>query len=384
MTEHPNDGRARADRAISGDSDAAYARRDLRVITLAWREDAANPVIREQVVLRAGALAACGFDSAAVLAGSPHRELAGTGLPPVQFNERRSIIALARLVATALRSRDVDTILVCRNSVVASIAVLVRWVMRARGRIVHDARGWYEGHSLEQGEGRFLRAVKRLVDRVAYRHSDHSVVVSQALLGIALAHRATPRRVTVIPQFVPAPVPNDPPDVPAADVVYVGTAATAFQSTATVWSLLSSLAKRLPGTHFGWLDGSYEGDQPIFIRENLWRHRVPPDMVASVLALAHAGLVIRTPGLSNAVAAPTKAAQYRAAGCALITGPSPPSTAELALHSGGEVVTEPESPDAWARAVRAVLDRPRPARADYSQRVIDQWAAVMLDVANSR
>jgi glycosyltransferase involved in cell wall biosynthesis len=371
-----------ASRTTTEEHGAGYSRCDLRVTTLAWREEAANPVIREQVVLRAGALAASGFDSAVVFAGTPSRNLPGRNLPPVRFDERRSILALARLIAMVLRSGDGVTILICRNSVVASIAILVRRVTRARGHIVHDARGWYEGHSLEQGEGRFLRAVKRLIDRIAYRHSDHSVVVSQALLGIALAHRAAPGSVTVIPQFVPASVPNDPPDVPPADVVYLGTAATAFQSTATVESLLRSLAERLPSIRFGWLDGTYGDDQPVTIRKNLWRHRVAPDKVAGVLALAHAGLVIRTPGLSNAVAAPTKTAQYRAAGCAVVTGPNPPSTAEIALHSGGEVVIDPESAESWARAVRAALERPRPARVDYGEQPIDQWAAIIERMAH--
>jgi glycosyltransferase involved in cell wall biosynthesis len=373
--DHSNSGLTSG--AISSDIRVRSSRRGLRVTTLVWREEAANPVIREQVVLRAAGLAAAGFDSMVVFAGTPRQNLLGRDLPPVRFEERRGILALAQLVAAELRSRDESTVLICRNSVVAAIAVLLRRVTRARGRIVHDARGWYEGHSLEQREARFLRVAKRLVDRVAYRHSDHSVVVSQALFGIALRHGADPARVTVIPQFVPAPVSNDPPRVPPADVVYVGTSATAYQPVASVSSLLESLAERLPSTRFGWLDGTCESERPILIRENLWRHRVAPDIVARVLALAHAGLVIRTPGPSNGVAAPTKTAQYRAAGCAVVTGPNPPSTAEIALHSGGEVVIDPEDPESWARAVRAVLERPRPGRADYGQPLIDQWAAVI-------
>lgn len=205
--------------AIASDTRVRSPRRGLRVTTLVWREVAANPVIREQVVLRAAALAAAGFDSTVVFAGTPRRNLPGRDLPPLQFDERRSILTLARRVAAELRSGDESTVLICRNSVVASIAILLRRVTRARGRIIHDARGWYEGQSLEQQEGHFFRVAKRLIDRVAYRHSDHSVVVSQALFGIALGHGADPARVTVIPQFVPAPVPNDQPGVPPADVV---------------------------------------------------------------------------------------------------------------------------------------------------------------------
>jgi glycosyltransferase involved in cell wall biosynthesis len=347
---------------------------------MVWREGPANPVIHEQVVLRAAAFANSGFDSRVVFAGTPRRDLRGGDLPTVHFEERCSTIALARLVAAELRSRDVTTILICRNSVVATVALLVRWATRARGGIIHDARGWYAGYSRDKGDGPLHRAAKRLVDRVAYRRADHTVVVSQALLGIALAYGADPASITVIPQFVPRSAPADPSELPPADVVTVTASAPVYQTAERTASLLESLAERLPDVRFGWLDGSIETDRLVSVRANLWRARVSPEAVQSVLAQAHAGLVIRATGAMAAASAPVKAAEYRAAGCAVITGPSPPSTAELAMHSDGEVVTEPESAEAWTRAVRAALDRPRPPRADYGQRVIDQWAAVMHDL----
>jgi hypothetical protein len=195
-----------------------------------------------------------------------------------------------------------------------------------------------------------------------------------------MTYGANPASITVIPQFVATSAPADASELPPADVVTVTASAPVYQTAERTSSLLESLAERLPDVRFGWLDGAIEADRPLSVRANLWRARVSPEAVQSVLAQAHAGLVIRATGAMAQASAPVKAAEYRAAGCVVITGPSPPSTAELAMHSDGEVVTKPESPEAWARAVRAALDRPRPARADYEQRVIDQWAAVMLDL----
>ena len=162
-----------------------------------------------------------------------------------------------------------------------------------------------------------------------------------------MAYGANPGSITLIPQFIPKSAPADPPELPPADVVTVTASMPAYQSPERTASLLESLAERLPDVRFGWLDGAIATDQPICMRANLWRARVRPEAVQGVLARAHVGLVIRASGSMAAASAPVKAAEYRAAGCVLITSPTPPSTAELALHSDGEVVAEPEDPDAW-------------------------------------
>jgi Glycosyl transferase 4-like domain len=349
-----------------------------RITTLVWKECPQNPVVLEQVLLRTQALRRHGLDAGSVFGGCTPDGVPREALADARFENRTSIVSLARLALSEIRGRDRAAILICRGPLVTALAALLRRFAGRNARVVYDARSWYVGESRERGvEGPLRRLAKRLVEGLAYRRADHSVLVSQALVGIALSHGADPSKLTVIPQYVPDPVKADISHVPPAEVIYVATAALPYQPRDSIARLLESLADELPDVRFGWLDGASVEDEPVFVRDNLWRVRVPPESVFAVLERAHAGLIIRPPGLSNATAAPTKVAQYLSAGCAIVTAPTTPSAAEAALLHGGEVVSDPESPRSWAHAVADTLARPRPGAEGGGRRVIEQWAAVI-------
>jgi glycosyltransferase involved in cell wall biosynthesis len=203
------------------------------------------------------------------------------------------------------------------------------------------------------------------------------VVVSQPLLGVALAYGADPGRVMIIPQYVEPFQPSEEPLPAEPDVLYVGNSMHAYQGVELILPLIRGLAERMPAVTFGWLDSGLPNGSEEKIAPNLWRRSVSPDTLGGYLQRARAALLIREASGTNAAAAPTKAFQYLSAGIAVVTTPHPPAVAELCRQQGrGRVVYSLEPAD-WAEAVGAVLSANSRKSFDVHAQSIEAWAALL-------
>ncbi|HXD58512.1 MAG TPA: glycosyltransferase [Thermoleophilaceae bacterium] len=356
------------------------------VVTAVWKEPPSNPVIREQVLLRAAAWRELGFDARVALgidASARDLEvLEATGVPWSVFKPA-GMPSLMRFVGQVMREQG-GGILVCRGALVAAAALLARKRIAQRWLILHDARGWYTAESETKREGRARRRAKRAVETAAFRGADHSVVVSQPLLGVGLAYGADPARVTIIPQYVEPFRPAEEPLPAEPDVVYVGNSMHAYQSVELILPLLEGLAERMPDVTFGWLDSGLASGSEEKVSPNLWRRSVDPDTLGPYLARARAALLIREASGTNAAAAPTKAFQYLTAGIAVVTTPHPPAVAELCRQEGRGRVVYSLDPGDWAEAVGAVLSTNSRESFDAHGQSIDAWAALLRALAGRR
>lgn len=336
--------------------------------TIVRNEDPWHPVLREQVLLRAHAFASLGYESAVLVCGvDSHQptadrpdELASVELRLVPS---RGLPAFARATRSAARNADV---LVCRGATPTVVALAARRLqLRRSPRVVYDARGWIYGERLDKGDGPLAARLKGAVERYAFRHADRVVAPAQSLLGIAAAAGAAPERLTLIPQLASlGPGAADDPER-TVDVVYVGTEQAVYQPHDEIRDLLTRLADELPELELEWLDGN-AGAEVERVRANLVRFCLPPSEVEERLRRARVGLIIRAASRTNLAAAPTKAAQYIAAGCRVVSGPDPPAVAEWAMTGGGALVIDPDRCESWAAAIRAAIDSPRSPALDLA------------------
>jgi hypothetical protein len=176
------------------------------VVSLAWKEPPSNPVIFEQVVERSRAMREAGF-AARVVFGLLRTDVSltrnfGADVALIAASSARSLRRLIhRIMATAGANGERKPVLICRGAFVTVAALAVRAVSGADWVIVHDARGWYALEGIEKRDGLATRKAKPLVERLAFTRSDHNVVVSEALLGIALSLGANPASTRVIPPY---------------------------------------------------------------------------------------------------------------------------------------------------------------------------------------
>lgn len=347
-----------------------------RVTTVVWRESPSNPVIREQAVLRGSAFRDLGFDSKVLIVGVAGEEQRDKRAPDDDdaIEQRTPWGGMAGLVREMSRAaREADT-LVCRGAPATAAALLARR-RRSTPRIVFDARGWHLAELLDRkADGLLKRALKGAVERWAMRRADLVAAPSQALLGVAAAAGAAADRLVLIPQLPPPVEPRGPADR-GIDVVYVGTSRSPYQPHETIGELLAGIAEEMPAATIEWWDGD-AGPDPEPIRPNLTRRRLAPAEVPARLTRARVGLVIREPSLANLAAAPTKAMQYRAAGCQVVSGSSPPAVAEWVLQTGGRLVRDPASARSWARAITEALERP-PAIPPDREAILALWRDVL-------
>lgn len=354
------------------------------VVSLVWKEAPTRPIIIEQVLERSSAFREAGFDSRVVfaLADADVGELA-TPDPTVELLRARrlsSLVGVARRIVAAPRgSGAVSPILICRGAPAAIAGLIAQASAPSPWAIVYDARGWHWAHSPGRGNLRLKTAAWGVAERLAFRRADHTVAVSSALLGIALALGADPARTTVIPPYTPGPADQAERSGPAADVVYLGNSDHFYQSRELTEPLLTELAKALPEVTFGWLDGA-ASETPELIASNLWRRRVPPAEVDAHLRSASVGLLIREPTATNAAAFPTKSIQYLAAGCALVTSAYPPSVAELCRATGVGRVVSTLCPSDWAVAVKRALDDGRHPSLDLRSSVANSWVELLRTI----
>ncbi len=350
-------------------------------MTLVWKEAPSNPVIEEQAIERAKAFRGVGLD-ARVVFGLRAADLSsangfGSNVSAVGAGGGGSLVRLAvRTIdssqATTARGRPV---LICRGALVAAAALLARSYSNSSWAIVHDARAWYAAFSRDRGDGLAKRLGKNAIERFAFRFSDRNVVVSQALLGVAIARGAAPSLTSVIPPWIRQDTTTSASS--DADVLYVGNSwHTAYQPETLVRPFLQELARALPDTMLGWLDAAADpvGEQ---LAANLWRRSVPPEVVAHYLRGASVSLLIREPSLTNATAAPTKAAQYFAAGCGVVTTPFPPAVAELCHVTGNGRVVSDLDPKLWAQAVRELMAKGDRRRLDLRDSTLDSWQSLI-------
>jgi Glycosyl transferase 4-like domain/Glycosyl transferases group 1 len=350
------------------------------VVTAVWKEPPSNPVIREQVLLRAATWRELGFDSrvAIGLDASPRdMELLRENLVPWALFPAGGMSELVRFVGRVMRGSRPEgaatPILVCRGALVAAAALLAREQASVPWLIVHDARGWYTAESETKREGAARRHAKQAVETTAFRASDHSVVVSETLLGVALAYGADPARTTVLPQYAHPFPPVQGALPPEPDVLYVGNSVHGYQTVELVAPLLRGLAQRMPSVTFGWLDVALPPDTSESLEPNLWRRSVRPDAVGPYIERAKAALLIREVSGDTAASAPTKAFQYMAAGTAVVTTPHPASVAQICRQDGRGRVVSSMNVEEWAAALSDVLSRPSSGPFDAYQHATQAW-----------
>lgn len=356
------------------------------MVSLAWGEGPSDPLIGEQVIDRSLAFRGAGFDSS-VLLGLPAPESESAGLETVTLVRGKGFGALVRIIrgrmANLPERPGQAPVLVCRGALTAAAALLARASSaQARWAIVHDARGWYEAEGADKGDDRLRSGAKHVIEQLAFRHSDHNVVISEGLLGVGLARGASPETCSVIPQWQ-ARFTGAGPDQgaqgvglpPSAEVLYVGNSWHGHQADELVRPLLRGIAERLPQVVIGWLDAA--ATVPESVAPNLWRRSVAPEQVAAYLQRASVGLLIRQPTSTNAVAVPTKAAQYLAAGCGIVTSEYPPSIANLCIATQRGRVVSGFDPRDWSEAVAIVLEAPRQAGLDWRSDVIGAWQRIL-------
>ena len=352
------------------------------VVTLVWKESPTNPLIREQVLERSQAFRSIGLESSVVLG------LDADDIPPdpigphVEVSRAGGLASLVRLARRTM-SRPAGSgprpVLICRGALVASAALIAR-----RGRdwaVVHDARGWYAAESIDKQERRGRTMTKRMVERHAFRQSDQTVCVSQALLGIALAEGADPARTSVIPPFV-APAEVDAvsgEDADRCDVLYVGNSWLPYQARPLIEPLLAGIADAIPEAQFCWLDAAAPAD-PERLAPNLSRRSVSFEEVPGYLRRAKVALLMRTPAGVNAAAAPTKATQYLAAGCRIVSSDYPPSIAELCRVTGRGRAVRGMDPVTWSDAVRQELALEPVEGLHLGDSVVENWDQILGSV----
>lgn len=357
------------------------AEQAIACVTMLWKESLSNPVIEEQVLARTAALREAGLAASVLALADP--EPVPDDLPDWVATESggpRWPLALARRAGRAIdEAGRPQGVIICR-SVLATLAA-----DRARRRrdrqgwsVIYDCRGWYAAEHEHRGRFRLAGLAKTRLDRRALRRADAVAVVSPALLGIAVAGGAEPSRAHLIGPFSPLPAGAGAPQ-PPAQVVYVGNSVRKYQVDDLVLPILCEIADGLPETTIGWLDAA-AGPEPEWLRENLWRRRVPREEVAAHLHGAHVGLIVREPTRTNIAAMPTKAGQYLAAGCRLVTSPSPPSVASLCQNAdAGSIARNGE----WAEKVQAELARPRP-EPRHRDETIQLWRELIAEVTANR
>jgi Glycosyl transferases group 1 len=354
------------------------------VVSLAWKEPPSSPVVFEQVIERGRAMREAGFAARAVFGlVDTDRSLTanfGEDVTLVTASGAGSLVMLVRrMMASAGTDCERSPILICRGAFVAVAALTARKISGADWVIVHDARGWYAREGIEKKDGLAARQGKPLIERFAFRRSDYNVVVSEALLGIALSLGANPASTRVIPPYTRlAGTSAEPPPDPA-DVLYVGDSRHPYQSEALVAPLLQSLASAKPETTFGWLDNAGPAE-PEAIAANLWRRRIPHDQVESYLHRALVGLVIREPTVTNGVAFPTKALQYLTAGCAVVTTPYPPAIGEICRVTGSGRVVQSFEPEAWAQAVTELINHHPRRPLEFGSSVAASWTELLCAI----
>jgi glycosyltransferase involved in cell wall biosynthesis len=360
------------------------------VVTAVWKEAPTNPVIREQVLMRAASWRAVGFDARAAfgLDASP-RDMELLRHSPVPWTLFRAggMPSLVRYVGCVMRGTptrdDRARILVCRGALVAAAALVARRSARERWLVLHDARGWYTAEAETKQEPAVRRRAKEAVEHAAFRASDYSVVVSETLLGVALAYGADPARTTVIPQYA-HPFPPSESLPPEPDVLYVGNSVHRYQTVELVAPLLRGLAQRMPSVTFGWLDAALAPGEGESLEPNLWRRSVPPEDVGPYIERAKAALLIREVSEDTAASSPTKAFQYLAAGTPVVTTPHPASVSQICLQNGWGRVVMSWDVDEWAAALADVLASASRHRLDVHGQSTAAWRQLLDTLVATR
>jgi glycosyltransferase involved in cell wall biosynthesis len=361
------------------------------VVTAVWKEAPSNPVIREQVLLRAATWGNLGFDSRVAIgldASARDMELLRQDFVPWGLFPADGMPSLVRFLGSVMRSSRPEgagrPMLVCRGALVAVGALLARTRVPERWLIVHDARGWYTAESDTKEESPGRHVAKVAVERFAFRASDYSVVVSETLLGVGLAYGADPSRTTVIPQYAHPFPPHPAPLPPEPDVLYVGNSVHRYQTVELVAPLLRGLAQRMPSLSFGWLDAALPAEATESLEPNLWRRSVAPDAVGPYIERARAALLIREVSDDTAASSPTKAFQYLAAGTPIVTTPHPASVSQLCRQQGRGRVVLSWNVDEWEAALTDVLRWPAPDRFDAHSHSTNAWKQLLDALASGR
>ncbi len=338
------------------------------ILVAVWREPLDLPVIKEQILRRAAAWHRLGYTVrvAAALRKDDIERCTGAEEVGVSIRIARARRALSmpiwlRRVMKETPTRDgLPNVIVCRGALATVGALIARLSLQQSWCVIHDARGWVTAESRDGAAERVTRRLAQsAIERIAFRQSDFTAVVSEALLGIALCKGADPQRCVLVSPYVDAPTESSqlkPADLPCppAQVIYVGNSMMAYQGSAQIGAFLKDLSAMLPDISFGWLDLPF-ADGPLWINPNLWRISATPEQVQNYLQQADLGLLIRPSDRTNAAATPTKAVQYLTAGCKIITSSYPPSIAQLCEVTGVGVVVDGIDPAAWAGAISWIL-----------------------------
>jgi hypothetical protein len=350
------------------------------VVTAVWKEPPSNPVIREQVLLRAATWREIGLDSRVAIgldAGPSDMEVLRQDFVPWGLFPAGGMSSLVRFLGRVMRTSGQEgegaRILVCRGALVAVGAIVAQVAIPDPWIILHDARGWYTAESDTKEESAARRRAKEAVERTAFRASDYSVVVSETLLGVALSFGADPGRTTVIPQYAHPFPPAQGPLPPEPDVLYVGNSVHGYQTVDLVAPLLRHLAQRMPSVTFGWLDAAMPPGASESLEPNLWRRSVTPEGVGPYIERAKAALLIREVSEDTAASSPTKAFQYLAAGTPIVTSPHPASVSQICRQQGRGRVVLSWDVDEWAAALSDVLRQPPLSRFDAHRHSTEAW-----------
>lgn len=298
-----------------------------------------------------------------------HLEAAGIRWLPQTYHRRPSVLSTALDVGIGARaiSRELtghDRVVVHTRSYVPA-EMAVRSLSSRNGRLLFDIRGFWIDERLEGGIWRLglLARYARRRERCFYRRADAVVTLTEASLPVLRRWTAgRPVPITVIPTCADVAryrVTRPRPDGPR--LVWVGSIGTWYRFD------LAVSASRATGLRLRVLTGQRDaaarearGDAEVG-----W---VPHETLHEALHEGDVGLCLYKTGFSRLACAPTRFAEYLAAGMAVIVTPGVGDLERIVAADGVGVVLRREDEhglrDAVAEALRlsgdqAVRDRCR-------------------------
>jgi glycosyltransferase involved in cell wall biosynthesis len=291
-----------------------------------------------------------------------HRELAASGIKwlPLRYHRRPPVLSTAldviagrRALRRAARRFGAPRIVHVRSYVPALMALLAR--QQTGGSLLFDIRGFWADERVDGGlwrPGSALYRVAKRCERWFFAEADEVVTLTHASVPQIkgwLGDRAVP--IEVIPTCVDLDRFSGRTERPGGrQVVWSGSIGTwyRFDLAARVAAALSlpltvltrdvSLGRQL-------LDG-----YPASVRS------VPPEQIPSELFAADIGLCLIVSAFSKIASAPTRFAEYLAAGMPVIVTPGVGDLETLVEDHGVGVVLRGEDDDAVQNAARRLLE----------------------------